>query len=293
MRGSHSTLIRVLIVERKNMKIIRETCVAGKTILRAIRIVNKNSAALGANRRPKSKPSREAVMKVNQKNSERVLTMQLNENFRKGDLHITLTYARIPTPAEAKKEKEKFFRRLKYACQKLGIEFKRIDVTEYENTRIHHHVVISYIDPQIIRKAWGDNGHVLFSVLDDTGNYAKLAAYLIKETSKTFRKSDNPNKRRYYHSSNIITPEIKREEVSGRELHQDPKPIKGYYIDEDSVHRYEHAITKVECIEYIMVSLEEEPRLKRWNKGKKIKPRGVPMSKAEINSQMEMWDENN
>ena len=275
------------------MKIIRETCVAGKTILRAIRMVNRNKSVIGASRRPKEKPTREAVMKVNQKNAERMLTMKINHNFKPGDWHITLTYADAPTPEAAKKAKKDFFRRLKYKCDKAGIEFKRIDVTEYENNRIHHHVVISYIDPQIIQDAWGNNGHVLFSSLDDTGNYSKLAAYLIKETSKTFRNSDNPNKRRYYCSNNIVTPEIKREEVSGKELHQDPKPLKGYYIDEDSVHRYEHAITKVECIEYIMVSLEEEPRLKKWNKGKKIKPRGVPMSKAEINSQMEMWDENN
>lgn len=270
------------------MRVVRETCVAGKTILRAVRIVNTNR--INRSRCKKSKPTREAVLKVNQKNAERSLTMKINHNFKPGDWHITLTYAEAPTPLEAKKAKENFFRRLKYKCDKAGIEFKRIDVTEYENTRIHHHVVISYIDPQIIRAAWGNNGHVMFSTLDDTGNYAKLAAYLIKETSKTFRNSDNPNKRRYYCSSNVITPEIKREIVSGRELRQDPKPIKGYYIDEDSVHRYEHAITKVECIEYIMISLDEEPRLKRWTKGKKTKPKNVPLSVAEVNKQINMED---
>ena len=272
------------------MKILRETCVAGRTILRAVKMVNRNTAAIGASRRPKEKPSKEAVMKVNQKNAERALTMKLNHNFKPGDLHITLTYAKAPTPAEAKKEKERFFRRLKYICKKQGIEFKRIDATEFKNARIHHHVVISYIDPQIIKDAWKDNGHVLFSVLDETGNYSKLAAYLIKETSKTFRNSDSPNKRRYYCSGNIVTPEIKREEVSGRELYADPKPLKGYYIDMDTLHRYEHAITKAECVEYIMVSLDEEPRLKRWKKGKAAKIRNVPMSAAEVNEQTSMED---
>lgn len=273
------------------MKVVRETCVAGKTILRAVRVVNKNTSMISQRRGERIKPSRDAVLKVNQRNAERSLTMKMNNNFKGGDLHITLTYKTEPTAAEAKKDKEKFLRRLKYRFEKTGAVLKRIDVTEYENKRIHHHIVISYIEPAVIEKLW-DKGWVKVSVLDDSGNYKRLAEYLIKETSKTFRNPDCPNKRRYNCSNNIVTPAIKREEVSAREVNKELKPLKGYYIDMDSVRKYEHAITKIECLEYIMVSLDDEPRLKKWNKGRDVKIRNTSMSVAEVNEQMGIGDVN-
>lgn len=273
------------------MKVIRETCIAGKTIFRSVKSVTTSKKVKGEKRNPKTKPSKEAVQKVNQRNAEKMLTLKINHNFKPGDWHITLTYEVEPDIDTAKKDKEKFLRNLKNYAKKNNITFKRVDVTEYENKRVHHHIVMSYIDPEVIKKYW-NKGIIRFAALDQSGNYKKLAEYLIKETSKTFRKNDNPNKRRYNCSRNIETPEIKRERVHERELYRDIKPLKGYYIDEDSIRRYEHAITKAECLEYIMVSIDEEPRIKKWRKGKTCKIRNYPISNSYSEEQMEIGDLN-
>lgn len=270
------------------MKVIRETCIAGKTILRAIRTVTSGNRK-NEKRAIKKNPTKEAVKKNNQRIAERKLTMLLNHNFKNNDLHVTLTYNREPSKEEAKDTLTKFLRNLRNYCKRNQIEFKYIHVTEYENKRIHHHVVINNLDLQVINKYW-KVGFVKVSMLDESGNYKKLAEYLIKETSKTFRNQDSPVKQRYSCSRTIVTPEIKKERVHERELYRDIKPLKGYYVDEDSIRRYEHAITKAECLEYIMISTEEEPRLKKWSKGQRYQLKYYPASKAYAEEQMQIGE---
>lgn len=254
----------------KIMKIIRETIVAGKTILQRYYGSSRITTEKGRKRAPKSNPTSEAVRKVNLRNAVRNLTAILNHNFSSCDYSLTLTYDTVPTKAEAKKNLQNFMRKMKYYCQKNEMQWKWIAVTEYENHRIHHHVVCSGIDPKVIADKW-TYGFVKFSAMDESGNYSRLAEYLIKETEKTFRRDDSVNKKRYTGSKNIVIPEAKREAVSERMLNVDPEPYKGYYIFEGRVDRYEHAILGIECMEFIQISLDEDPRLKKWKRGKKSK----------------------
>lgn len=251
----------------------RETTIAGKTIF----IQKKATSRIDGKakkRQPKCNPTSAAVQKINDINAERDLAIKLNANFVKGDYHLVLTYSGdAPSPSVAKKQLSNFFRNMRSWAKKNEKEFKYIAVTEYEHTRIHHHVVMSKIDLEVIEKYW-NHGYVKFTELDESGNYVKLAAYLLKETAKTFREADNPSKRRYTCSRNIVTPQPKRELISSKEVSEEPKALKGYYVDQDSVKRYEHAILGVDCCEYVMVALDEEPRLKRWSKGQKVKPEG-------------------
>ena len=57
-----------------------------------------------------------------------------------------------------------------------------------------------------------------------------------------------------------------------REVWEEIKPPKGYYVDEDTVRMYEHAILGVECKEYILISLDGPAKGKR---GKLIRPEKV------------------
>lgn len=251
------------------MKVIRETIVAGKTIIQSYRASVRMKTVKGEKRKPKCNPTPESVRKVNLKNAVKNLTALLNANFTGRDYHLTLTYAgEEPTKEKAKTNLNNFMRRMKYYCDTHDLEWKWVAVTEYENHRIHHHVVCSGIDPQVIHSKW-TCGFVNFKSLDDDGNYYRLAEYLIKETEKTFRQPDSVNKKRYTSSRNLIIPEIKKEVVSERMLNRDPVALKGYYIDQDTVNRYEHSILGVECLEYIQISLDETPRVKRWSKGQK------------------------
>jgi len=249
----------------------RDTIIAGRTVIRSLKAVARINTK-EQKRKPKTNPTSEAVRKVNFRNAVKVLTAKLNHNFRRGDYHLVLTYETAVAPQEAKKNLNRFLRNMHNYCKRNGIPFKWVAVTEYEHSRIHHHVVMSKVDLEVIDKYWKD-GFEYPVILDETGNYYRLAEYLLKETEKTFRKEGSPAKKRYTSSRNVIMPEVKREKVSGREVHHELKPLKGYYIDKDTERKYEHAILRVECMEYIMVSLDEEPRLKRWPKGKQVKLR--------------------
>lgn len=253
------------------MKIYRETIVAGRTILQAYRASTRIKTKKGEKRKAKSNPTPEAVKKINLRNAIRNLTAILNNNFENMDYHLTLTYAGDePSKEKAADDRRKFLRNIKSYCDRRGIEWKWVAVTEYENHRIHHHIVCSGIDPEVIASRW-KHGWVNFKQLDDSGNYYRLAEYLIKETEKTFRLPESVHRKRYSQSGSIVIPQIKREEVSERMLHKELKPYDGYYIDEDTVNRYEHAVLGVDCLELIQVSLEPTPRLSRWNKGKCVK----------------------
>ena len=245
------------------MKIYEETIVAGKTILRSIKISSGNH---GNKRGPKINITSDAVRKNNDRLAVKRLTADLNANFKGGDLHITLTYAEMPSLMQAKKDREKFLKDLRNELRKTGMELKYIAVTEYKNKRPHHHIVVNTDDLTLINQLWG-KGRVHSTPLDSEGNYYKLAEYLIKETTKTFREEDSLHKRRYSCSRSIVHPAVKRQEVDLSKLEEDPEPIRGYYIPKECERRFEHPVTGLEHLEYIEVALDKPRKYKVWPKG--------------------------
>lgn len=271
------------------MKIYRETIVAGRTIMQAYRATTRIKQTKGETRRKRTNPTPEAVKKINLRNAVRNLTAIINNNFSGNDYHLTLTYSgKEPEKATAKKALTNFLRNMRNYCRRRDINWKWVAVTEYENHRIHHHIVCSGVDPDVINEKW-KYGWVNFKMLDESGNYYRLAEYLIKETEKTFREPDAVHRNRYTSSRSIVIPDIKKELVSERMLEKDPKPLKGYYIDKDTVNRYEHAVLGVECLEFIQISTDPQPRLKRWNRGKKSRrePRYKQLLEKQLSIDME------
>ena len=269
---------------------IRETCVAGATIWTVIKYSVRSGRGQRARR---SNPTREAVMKNNDRLALRQLTMLMNANFHPGDWHITLTYQDIPPcQSEAKREIKNFKDRMGREYAKRNITFRWIEVTEYKNHRIHHHMVLTYIEPEVIERQW-KRGHVRFTALDRTRNYRKLAEYFIKETSKTMREPGNETKKRWSASRNLIRPIAKREVVAPSTIYDNPKAIKGYEIDPDTVRRYEHPYTGIEHLEYMQCSTDPVPRLKTWRKGTPIERQETYRRASEIQIDMESlegWD---
>lgn len=272
---------RITMLER----VIRETCIAGAVIDRCI----KASFPRGGKRKKKEKVTSDAVKKNNDMLALKNLTRLINLNFYPGDLHTTLTYAKELSPEEANNELEKWIKRMRREYKKLDKEFYYIAVTEFKNKRIHHHVVMNYIDFQVINRQW-KMGRIRCTPLDKTRNYRVLAEYLIKETQKTFREPENATKRRWKPSRNLKRPVVKREWVSISQLFQnldDIKPLKGYEIDRDTLRKYTNPVTKLEHLEYQMVSNEAVPRLSVWRKGKKIN-RNETYRKMDEMRQMDM-----
>ena len=266
-------------------RVIRETCIAGAVIDRCI----KASFPRDGKRKKKEKATSDAVKKNNDMLALKNLTRLINLNFYPGDLHTTLTYAEELSLEEANSELEKWIKRMRREYKKLDKEFYYIAVTEFKNKRIHHHVVMNYIDFQVINRQW-KMGRIRCTPLDKTRNYRVLAEYLIKETQKTFREPENATKRRWKPSRNLKRPVVKREWVSISQLFQnldDIKPLKGYEIDRDTLRKYTNPVTKLDHLEYQMVSNEAVPRLSVWRKGKKVN-RNETYRKMDEMRQMDM-----
>lgn len=210
----------------------------------------------------KEKPTAEEMEKVNQMNAERTLRLKINANFGVDDPFITLTYRKEerPTPAGAKKNIKKLLDSLRKKYKTMGAELKYINVTEYQNKAIHHHIIINRVEgadvSKWVRQLW-KFGRPDFKYLDDTGQYKDLAAYLIKETSKTYKGNDDGgHKQRYSCSRNLTMPTPKTEIIKkAQRWAADPKPIKGYYIDKDTVYNGIDPFAGREYQKYTMVRL--------------------------------------
>lgn len=249
-------------------KFIREVCIAGAVI----DVTLKYSARAPRKKRGENvKPSREAVVKNNDRLARKKLTRLLNANFYPGDLLITLTYAGDPpTVEEAEKECKRFRRRMKRRYEKQGKEFRWVEVTEYHNHRIHHHMVVNYIDQGIITQQW-KAGHVRFTPLDRSRDYKKIAEYFLKETTKTLREPGKEIKQRWSASRNLVRPIIKREMIEPKAMYESPRAFKGYELIEDSINSFTHPFTGIDHLEYTMIATDPVPRLKVWRQGSVIK----------------------
>lgn len=249
----------------------RETVVAGNIISR--RYYGAPERVPGEKRKKKQNPTAEAVAATNRRNSERELMIKLNYNFKPGDIHAVLTYAgEAPTTDEAKRRLRNFLSSLRRHFKKLDKVLKWIVVTEYQNKRPHHHLIVSRMDTAELAKIW-KAGHIHTTHLDESGDYRKLASYLIKETDKTFRLPDAVSSQRFSCSRTVVAPPKKVEEVRMSEMLRDPKPVKGYHVDRDSIYRGTNPVTGIPYLEYIMVSDQPKPRLRIWPRGKKYKYR--------------------
>lgn len=252
------------------MKAIRDTIVAGKTMLRILKSTSGNHKGKRASSQNRTSDN---VRKNNERISTLNLWMLLNANFYSDSCHYTLTYNGIaPSQEQAAKDIKKFIRELRAKFRDEGKELKYVQVTEYLNHRIHHHIVINTIDLATVNETW-NKGFVKSTLLDSTGNYRELAEYLIKETNKTFCDPESQHHRRYSASRNLTRPVIKREYVSASELNDDAEPIKGYYIPKDQDRFYAHPVTGIMHHEYCMVAMGDPRKYKIWRGGKVVSAR--------------------
>lgn len=196
----------------------------------------------------KAKPEKktpEEIREANARQAVRKLVRKLNANFRPGDLHTILTYdpkEGRPDPERAREIVRRFQQLVRKEYKLRGEEYKYILVTEYKRTAIHHHLVTNNINDgtvtskDIIRRCWraaGGTGRPKYVDLDETGSYERLAAYLIKETSKTYAE-DGGWKQRYSCSRNLINPKPERRTVTLKKLwNLNPVPKEGYHILQD------------------------------------------------------------
>lgn len=243
------------------MPYIKET-ITTKKIIEVSKTYSGRYGTKGIPRSSNRKKTPEQMQKANERQAEKQLRGKLEANFTGGDMHNVLTYAiDPPEPAQAKKYLDKFVRDARQMMRKSGKELKYIIVTEYKNARIHHHVVMNYFDLAALQGLW-PYGKIRPTLLDDGGDYHRLAAYLIKETSKTFRDPDATQRQRWTPSRNLKKPDIKKEVVRSIRYAEEPRPVKGYYIIPGSLINRINPITGYPYQIYRMARLENEENQK-------------------------------
>lgn len=181
-------------------------------------------------------PTKPAQKLINQKNSIKTLEYLILENFHKDDIRLDLTFSGIePTAEVAKKEIDKFLRKLRKLYRSNDSELKWIGVFEYEGHRIHFHLLINNIgltrkDYQAIWKH-GKINHKCFQYYDGGPDDAhNIANYFVKETNHTFYKDDAIQKHRWRSSRNLRRPKVTIEKIESKRWREEPKAKTGYYI---------------------------------------------------------------
>ena len=212
----------------------------------------------GVKRGSNRAPTREDVELVNEKNAITQLRRLIETNFSPGDYHLVLTYRKQDRAgaSESMKQKEKFLRKLRQAYKRFGGDLRYISVTEKEARSIHHHLIVNACDPRLIQDAW-PWGSTHITLLYDEGSYADLAAYLIKETRRTFRSQNRLQGKRWTASRNLKQPDVKKEVVRADSWREKPVVPKGYLLDADSIRMGCHSVTGYAFQEYRMRKIKK------------------------------------
>ena len=259
----------------------RFTTVAGKTII--TRFTDSSRIRTEKGRAPKMNPTSEAVAKINRINQERELTAKLNASFRPGDWWITLSNEAGVTVEESMEKIAKLKRGLQRYCKRESIPYKMVEAVGIGSVKgkVHHHVVLNQEIPlEIVYRYWQQE--LVFSQPLKGWNYQKVAAYILKNAEESKNKRGKFMKA-FRCSRQVTRPEPRVEEMTRAASYdiEDLKPRKGYQIDRDSIRVYDHPITGAACLEYIEVSMDPEPRIKKYYKGKPARwevvyPPGLP-----------------
>lgn len=241
------------------MSYVLETCIAGDTI-EISKYYNSYNRPKGMPRGKRIKETTEQQFKCNERRAEKTLRRLINANFGGGDYHINLNYKKECRPADKKEMREnvrKFLRNLRKEYKKHGKVLKYIHVMEIgKKGARHHHLVINRLDAEVIRKAW-DKGRVHIYPLDDTGQYAQLASYLIKYSSAVLKSENALQGKRWDSSRNLKKPLVKKRIISRNKFREQPQEKKGYYIDKNSIRNYTSDITGYQFMGYTLVKIKQ------------------------------------
>ena len=278
------------------MKFERQSYIAGKTIL--VREKVKRTREKGEKRAPKTNITIDQVWESNLRQAIFELTLKLNTNFRPGDWNLKLTFEEDVTLADAKQARDKFTRKLRDLCKARSIELKWIIVPHVSGKRCHFHFIAnSEVPLALIKTAWTAGLVIEKAHLWDNPNYYQMASYLMHEARELRElkagETEVPFTKRYSGSRNLDRPELIVEDMQRIDMEDEPRARKGFIIDGE-VQRYENLINGAPCREYIQVSIEDNPRIRKWKKATKATGERMPFAKllreAYQEYQLELFD---
>ena len=213
--------------------------------------------AKGEKRAQRKKATPEQMKKQNQYNREKLVLRKMRNNFKRGDLWITLKLKKGErvSAQEILKIREKFLRQLRGVYKKRGRALKymcRIEIGERGG--IHIQILVNRIKgtpgtAEDISQIWGrlTGGHVNYAPVYEEGHFKDLADYLVKKPKEeitgqlTLFGTEEERKifSEYTCSKNLELPEKETHDYKHWTLRKlvenGPEPKPGYYIDRDSI----------------------------------------------------------
>lgn len=223
--------------------------------------------APGMERQPKRKRTPEEMAKQNHWRKCRELRRIIELNFTEGDWYVTLTCRKEDRPdkQEAVKIIRAFRDKLRSAYKKQGWELKYIITCETgERGAVHWNMIINEMHGEkvttasLIRQYW-TLGRPHFSPLDNTGDYKKLAEYIVKETSRRMENGETMEKLSYMSSRNLLRPVVKEKLVDARGWSNPPRVPKGWELLEDTLVNGINKFTGLPYQHYTIRQKKEEP----------------------------------
>lgn len=255
------------------MPYVKRTVVAGE-VIETKKMFTPRIHTQGAKRAKNLKNTEEAQAKVNERKTEEKLRWLLNANFSENDLHVVLHYGDKPQDFEQiEEDAKKFLSVLKKESKKAGTVLKYVLCIETKRmSNPHIHVVLNDMDAKIIKDAWKKvvgKTYISITMLDDRGNHAELASYLIKESRSTAArwKSGQKHKKRYWSSQNLLKPEPVYEVVSAKAWKKEPAARAGFALYKDkegaTFRAGIHEVSGYEWIEYFEVKLPKPKPIRK------------------------------
>lgn len=199
--------------------------------------------APGMKREKRCRKTPEEMARQNHWRRCRELRRIIELNFREGDWHCTLTCRKDARPdkEQAKKLIRIFRDKLRKEYKKRGWELKYVISCETgERGAVHWHVIINNMHDhltntaRIINKVW-KTGRTNFVPLDGTGDYKKLAEYIVKSATKRIENEETVERLSYMSSRNLIRPVVQKVEVRAASWKKQPKIPEGWELVPDSL----------------------------------------------------------
>lgn len=172
---------------------------------------------------------------------------KLNMNFKGGDIFATfcyLPYQKIE-PEQVKKNINTFLDTLRRIYRRNGKKLIYVYAVGMTKKGIPHiHMVMNRFDTAIITSCWQkivmaktdkEAPRVTIRHLDNSGEYKKLAEYLIKNTREQFYSKNKVHAKRFCASKGLKMPLIEKR-IFKRFWSKLPKALPGYIIDKNSVY---------------------------------------------------------
>lgn len=194
--------------------------------------------APGMPRQKRGKRTPEEMAAQNMWRRKRYLRRLIELNFQGGDWHVTLTCRSEdrPTTEEAPGRIRSFRDALRREYKKRGWALKYIITCEVgKRGATHWHMIVNDMHDgesstaKLIRRLWVW-GRLYFSPLDDTGDYGKLAEYIIKESAGRIARGETAEKLSYMCSRNLSRPVGRKEKCRARGWRKMPRVPPGWQL---------------------------------------------------------------